>query len=286
MSTSVIYPVKAAPALGFLKSSRNDIEIFVEDSSAPNMWVNLLRRFLPPGVHIESVNILGSRKNVLAACKADQVDDQRKKLYIIDPDLDLLKGHPKPRLKHLYRLRAYCVENYLIQEQAFVASATIFDPEVDESTASQKLNLHGWLGRNRDTLKRLFVCYAVTHELAGQHETVGYQVQRLKISGRGNFDLCPVKTSLRVINLYRCVRRQCSKAETRMAFDRIGRNAEAMTVEIFVSGKDYIFPLLYSCVKYLFRVNINIKSFKTMIATNTDASIDPYLSRRLRRLCK
>lgn len=285
MITSVFYPPKAAPALGFLKSSHNDIEIFVEDSAAPNMWTKLLRVYLPQGVRMESVNILGSKKNVLEACKADQVIDNRKKLYIVDADLDLLRGRPKPKLKHLYRLRAYCVENYLIEEHAFIATATIFDPKIDEITAKKKLNLHAWLDKNRDNLKQLFVCYAVTHELAEQYTTVGYKVQRLMVPGNGNFDLCPVKTSIRIIHLYRYIRRQCSKDETRMVFDRIRKNAENIKVEMFVSGKDYIFPSLYKLVKHHFGCNININSFKTMIAGSIDTTIDPYLLRRLRVIC-
>ena len=285
MITSAIYPPKAAPALGFLKSSYNDIEIFVEDSATPNMWIKLLRVYLPQGVRMESVNILGSKKNVLEACRADQVIDNRKKLYIVDADLDLLRGRPKPKLKHLYRLRAYCVENYLIEEHAFIATATIFDPNIDEITAKKKLNLHAWLDKNRDNLKQLFVCYAVTHELAEQYATVGYKVQRLMVPGNGNFDLCPVKTSIRIIHLYRYIRRQCSKDETRMVFDRIRKNVENIKVEMFVSGKDYIFPSLYALVKHHFGCNININSFKTMIAGNIDTTIDPYLLRRLRVIC-
>ena len=286
MRTSVIFPPKAAPALGFLKSSHNDIEIFVEDSAAPNMWTKLLKVYLPQSVRLESVNVLGSKKNVLEACKADQVVDYRKKLYIVDADLDLLRGCPKPRLKHLYRLRAYCVENYLVEEHAFIATATILDPKIHERTAKKKLNLHAWLNKNRDNLKHLFVCYAVTHELTNRCETVGYKVHKLMVPGNRNFDLCPVKTSIRIIHLYRYIRRQCSKDETRMVFDRIRKNAENIKVEMFVSGKDYIFPSLYALVKHHFGCNIKINSFKTMIAGSIDTTIDPYLLRRLRMICK
>ena len=49
MSTSVVYPARAAQALGLLKRRHNDVEIFVEDSGAPNMWVKLLQSYLPGG---------------------------------------------------------------------------------------------------------------------------------------------------------------------------------------------------------------------------------------------
>ena len=92
MSTSVVYPAKSAPAIGYLKRSSNDVEIFVEDTANPNMWVKLLKKYLPSSIRLNSVTPLGGRKNVLDACKEDQAIDDRKKLYIIDGDLDLIQA--------------------------------------------------------------------------------------------------------------------------------------------------------------------------------------------------
>ena len=124
MTTSVRYPPSAARALGLLTSHNNDIEIYVEDTSTPNLWVKLLRKYLPPNIRLNDVNVLGSRVTVIQACKLDQQLDGRKKLYIIDGDLELLIGKHRPRLRHLYRLRGYCVENYLMHEDALVSAVT------------------------------------------------------------------------------------------------------------------------------------------------------------------
>ena len=162
MSTSVVYPAKSAPAIGFLKSSLNDIEIFVEDSASPNMWCRLLKKYLPDHIRLDSVTPLGGRKNVLDACKADQGIDGRKKLYIIDGDLDLIQGRRKPNLKHLYRLRAYCVENYLLSENAILDLTTIFDGKIEIEDARAKLDYTSWCKDNAELMERLFACYAVS----------------------------------------------------------------------------------------------------------------------------
>ena len=165
MNTSVMYPPRAARALGLLTSHNNDVEIYVEDTAVPNLWLKLLRKYLPRNTRLNNVNVLGSRINVIKACKVDQDFDGRRKLYIIDGDLDLLTGRIKPKLRHLYRLRAYCVENYILNESALISAVMVVNTRIDEDTARQQVDLLGWLERNRKCLESLFVCYAVTYEM-------------------------------------------------------------------------------------------------------------------------
>lgn len=285
MITSVVYPPRAAQALGYLNSSRNDIEVFVEDSSAPNLWIKLLRNLLPNGIRLNSVNILGSRDNVLAACREDQLDDGRKKIYLIDADLDLLKGKSKPRLKHLYRLRAYCVENYLIKEENLISLATNFDVTVSEAAARQRLDFSGWRTRNMASLNSLFVCYAVTHSLASSEKTVGYSVFRLLDEEGGQFDFCQLKVSKRVVGLYRIVIGEKDALLARSEFHKVRNNALNFDFTSSVSAKDYILPQIFRRMKANFGVNVSLAQFKVMLAGLVGRDVDPYLVRRLARIC-
>jgi hypothetical protein len=122
------YSPRAAKALAFLKRHYNDVDIFVEDTGNHNMWLLFLRKMLPSSVHLESVNALGGRDRVIEACRLDQSDTGRRKLYIIDGDFDLLLGRKKPRLRFLHRLKAYCIENLLITEKAIVQIGMICKP--------------------------------------------------------------------------------------------------------------------------------------------------------------
>ncbi|MEP4194343.1 MAG: DUF4435 domain-containing protein [Aliishimia sp.] len=282
----MFYPPRAAQALGYLNSSRNDIEIFVEDSSAPNLWVKLLRKLLPASTRINNVNILGSRKNVIAACREDQAEDGRKKLYIIDADLDLLKGLPKPNLRHLYRLRAYCVENYLLDNERLIELATSFDPEVSEDNANIRLDLDGWLARNEQGLHSLFVCYAVTHTLLDSEQTVGYSVFRILQDDSLRNDLCPKKTGRRVYQLYKKAVEQHSIEAVRHLRQLVLENSNTIETMRAVSAKDYILPQVYGLMKTYFGVNVSVKQFKVMLAALVSREVDPYLVRRLARICK
>ncbi len=282
MTTSVLLPAKAARALGYLKSSHNDIEIYVEDTSAQNVWIKLLRVYLPKHIRLNSVNMLGSRNAVLEACKLDQRLDERKKLYIIDSDLDLLRGIPKPKLRHLYRLRAYCVENYLIEPRAIVSAITVIKPDIVEEQVFHSLNLDAWLLRNEQLLAALFICYAVTFELASANDTISYSVHRLINKKNRNGDLCGSMVYSRIITLYRSVRQQRGKEETRAVYNRIRARADKIGVYRFVSGKDYLFPLINLLVSKTFKCNLPMKTFLTLIAQTLEAPQDRYLVTRLR----
>lgn len=285
MNTTVTYPPKAAKALGFLKANSNDIAVYVEDTGAPNLWLKLLRRHLPKEVRLRSVSVLGSRENVVRACRVDQAMDGIKRLYIIDGDLDLLRGRAKPRLRHLYRLRSYCVENYLLNEEAIISAVMTLHPQVDEERAKRQVDYLGWITRNETVLTRLFICYAVTYELRKEQQTVGFSVYRLLEREDADFDLSPTKVARRVAGLYRSIREVCSHQEARIVFDRVSSNAEKFGVERFVSGKDYILPMFYRIIKRGFGINVRLNVFGVLIAECMNDIADPYLSRRLKGIC-
>lgn len=217
MNTSVVYPAGIAPALGHLNSFQNDIEIFVEDTTGINMWRNVLRAFLPAGTAFSAPIQLGGRDRVIDECKKDQEDDGRRKLYIIDGDIDILLGRKKPRLKHLYRIRSYCIENYLIQEKALIDLACILDPEVDEWTAAEKLDFEDWMLRISRELVGLFVCYGTSLSLGGGGRTIGYHVAGLARPHPNHFFICERKAGRRIFSIYRRLCREFGLVAVRQA---------------------------------------------------------------------
>lgn len=285
MTTSVVYPLGIAPALGHLHSSRNDIEIFVEDSSAKNVWRELLKNFLPDGIQFEDPIQLGSRKNVVDECRRDQIADGRKKLYIIDADLDLLKGVPKPNLRHLYRLRSYCLENYLLNEPALVDVVTLLDVDASPAQAKASLRFSEWVEKNSSLLTKLFVCYATSHQLAEQHQTIGYSVVRLAQDSPLNDELCPSKTGVRIFGINRLVCRDVGPGPLREFSSVVQSNSSRLGPLRFASGKDYLLPLIRARLRRLFGSQLPPDTLKVLLARATTKDIDPYLYRRLSSIC-
>ncbi len=280
MATTAIYSPRAVQAVGFLKSNRNDIAIFVEDTASPNTWLKLIRKFLPKDCKIHDVTVLNGRKNVLAACRADQSRSE-KRLYIIDADLDLILGIKKPNLKHLYRLRRYCLENYLLQEQALINLAMSYDVKVSESEARQSINFQDWFTSNETLLRSIFVAYGLIAYFGMPTKTVSYHVSRLYDTTSDHCCLCPQKVFKRIFSIYREIRSSHDYAAIRQQIRRLTSKAEKLQAIEFASGKDYLLPSIYTTMKRRFKFSVKIEVFAAQLADHASSSIDPYLKRRL-----
>lgn len=280
MSTTARYPARAAPALGYLKAHSNDVDIFVEDTSSPNMWLKIIRRYLPKTTKIKSVSPLGGKKEVLKACRADQAERTRRRLYIIDADMDLLTGSRKPGLKHLYRLQRYCIENYLIDQTALRNVVTGLLPKISEDEVDICCDVKAWLSRNSGPLRSLFEAYAISEHLYTGYATVSYSCYRL-FNEDGSFDLCPRKVRSRVFRVLLAARRQHSGEEVRRARETIKLNISKRRPIEYCSGKHYIIPGIFETLKSGIKITASLDVFKTMLADHVNTDADPHLKRRL-----
>jgi hypothetical protein len=283
MTTTASYSPNAAKALGFLKSNQNDIDIYVEDSGNPNMWVKLLRKSIPDKYRLDSVSVLGGRRNVIEACRVNQ-NEARPCLYIIDADFDLLLEKPKPRLRFLYRLRAYSVENYLLNESSLEEVATTFSPRVSKADARRVIDFPGWLAENRACLERVFLAYAVSHLMACAQPTVSYSVHRLLAEGSQRNRICPSRVRGRVREIFARLEADYGRHSLCRSISLVRRRQRELEILAYVSCKDYVLPQMYSIMKQEFRLNVSIEVFKTLLATGCPERIDPYLARRLRKI--
>jgi len=243
------------------------------------MYVLLFRKILPEGVRLRSVNQLGGRKAVVEACKRDQADDGRKKLYIIDGDFDHYHSRPRPRLKHLYRLRAYCVENILIHETAAVGVAAHADTNTAEDVVAIRLDFRQWISEITRKLGSLFVVYATAEALGAGVTTVSFPVQRLVESGR----LSASKIRQRMLQVARGVCKRVGLRAYRLQRRIIQENAKTlrMTVESLISGKHYLLPLLQRRLQEMFRYRGSPDQLRTHLAENYNPNVEAWLRKRL-----
>lgn len=242
--------------------------------------VKFLRNLLPSGCKLESVSVLGGRKNVMAACRANQ-GETRPCLYIIDADFDLLLGVSKPRLRNLYRLRAYSIENYLLQPKALSEVATTFSPKLSSADAARRLAIDNWFEENRPCLEKLFLAYAVSYAMDGSQETVGYSVHRLLVNGSDRKKLCPTKVRTRVRGIYSELMAKYDRDEITQCVKKVRINQRKLGCDRYVSSKDYVMPQIFMIMKREFGVNVMMEAFKSLLALHVSETSDPYLRRRL-----
>ncbi len=282
---TVRYSPRAAKALGRLKTAYNDIEIFVEDTSTPNMWLELIRSILPSKVRLDSVNQLGGRAKVLEACKLDQRDDGRRKLYIIDGDFDFLLGRKKPSLKHLYRLRAYCVENLLISEEAAVYVGIPSKPELSERQLKNKFNHLSWVNQIEGSMGPLFQIYALAHDVAPSVKTTGFAVGNLVNNTNAGMTPCPKKIMKRILSVARDTMKHTTLTEFRRTRRDIKKRMLRLSSKEIVSGKDYLLPLFASRVRKKLSFQGSTEQMKVHLARAFVHSREPWLANRLSRIC-
>lgn len=275
-----MYPARAAQGLGELKAHSNELEIFVEDKSQRRFWLLLLQRYAPNiNLKIGSINPLGGRDMVLEACRCDQTNNSRKRLYIIDSDFDIVLQKRKERLKHLYKLKRYCVENYLVSQSSIDGVAlTLGKKDTDTD-----INIERWVKDNEDILKELFVCYAVAYDLSFSGEpTVSYGCHRLL----DNNNYCREKVEERIFSLYESMRNKFGSDSVEKTKEAVRKQSVTLKAIEMCSAKDYIIPVLFNMLKRSIGINSEKKVFIRILASFADEKIDPKLTQILNKAAK
>jgi len=232
--------------------SFNDVDIYVEDNKAETkkLITQLLRRVAGDDVRVDTVFPLGPRTTVVAKCRADQETGGRPRVYIIDGDMDLCLQRTAPRLRRLYRLPRYCIENYLVDEDA-IAQALAYDSVVhDVESARAELNFDGWIEENGQPLRRLFLAYAVCLQLGSGERTISYPVNSL-VSDPGSVD--PLRVESRITELRTSCDNEFGGGTFERVFAQIASHHQhkdnASFLLQFVSAKDYLLKLMRERMK-------------------------------------
>lgn len=239
------WPSRAKAAIRTLFQPLQDVEIFVEDENDEVFYRALLQRLAGPKIRIARVLGLGGRAAVVAAANAD-IAPGRRALYVIDGDLEWVRGEPGPVAPILFRHDAYCIENFLVCEQA-VAIVVAQDAVLSDHDAKAKVSLADWIAELSDPLVELFAAYATANLLNPQAPTVSAGVGVLcTASGRGKpQSLARVKVRRAVDATLQSTRSVAGAGRTNELFEATLARARSLPHPIdVVSGKDFLLPLL------------------------------------------
>ena len=248
------------------------------------MWLLLVRKLLPPRTKISSVNLLGGREAVEEACRLNQKNTGRRKLFITDGDFDWALGKNKKRLKYLYRLKSYSIEGILISENSLVQIGLETNPKATENQLHNLIAFSDIVQELENKILGLFVCYAVAFELVRRIQTVGYPIGNLYTATQNGPRICPRKVFLRSINVYRAATSEVGLETVQAGRAAVAARATYLALHQMISGKDYLLPYVLVRFKAVCGYNGNIEQFKVALARQYDPSQEPYLARRLRNL--
>lgn len=275
----IAYSPEAEPARAYLLRGYNDIDIFVEDVLAQNVYVVLFGRMLEGVATINEVFPLHNRKNVLAACANDQAVRQRRRIYIIDGDQDLIHDRQLPTLSHLYRLSVYCSENLLLSEAAAIRIGMESSPSETWHSVAASLALRSFLEDACLLLAPLFVAYALAEQFGLELQTVSFPVQRLLAIPSDPGTLSKKLINRRIMEIKTAILQvttlQMYKAARNLLTARLIQTP--LDISRFLSGKTYLIPLLHLRLRQRCGLQGSMDSLKVRLASSCELTIDPNL---------
>ncbi len=274
------YAPAAQVARAYLFQRDNDLDVFVEDATSQNMYVRLVNRILDGRGAISKVYPLHGRANVTARCAADQAPGGRKRIYLIDGDLDLLTGSQTPTLDRLYRLAVYCTENILVSEEALLQLASEAASDEGIEALRTRLAIAARGDEAARALLPLFIVYAVALDLGVGVPTVGYAAVRLCREHADPETLCPILIRARMRSLARQIVNATSLAQYQLSRRRVKANVAAWAgaTSHLISGKNYLLPLAANLLRAKVAFQDNFNSMRVRLAQHCDLSAEPGLA--------
>ncbi|MGE0367304.1 MAG: DUF4435 domain-containing protein [Phycisphaerales bacterium] len=239
------WPARAKAAIQALFQPLQDIDIFVEDENDEVFYCALLKRLAGSKIRIARVFGLGGRTAVVAAATTGPVPGRRA-LYVIDGDLEWVRGEPAPAAPTLFRHEAYCIDNFLICEQA-VALVVAQDTVLSEDAAKANISLTEWIAEISDPLVELFAAYATANRLNPSARTVSAGVGVLcTASGKQKPQtLATAKVRKATEAVLQSTSGVAGTEATQCLFEATLARAKSLPHPIdAVSGKDFLLPLL------------------------------------------
>lgn len=251
----------------------NDVDIYIEDTAEGyrKIFKELLNKALGAKFKIEQVFPLGNKEQVIEECRKNQTSDGRKKVYIVDGDFHILNNSPIPNLNGLYVLPRYCIENYLFCENAICQTADEEECEMEIDQIRATIDFNSWITDNEKLLLDLFIVYAICFKYIPQEQTVGYKVSKLCNSNSGIVNSAKVQArknelTAKFINLFGEGR---LNKEIEIIKDRIKEKDKKLLR--FVSGKDYLLPLLITRLQSFIRFPSNSIALRLRLAKKANA---------------
>lgn len=237
----ISYNSETKRLIATFKRYRNDIDIFTEDEKKDlEFYKVLFKRLLEDtDIKINDITTLGCRNKVIERCK-NEPSNGKHKIFIVDGDIFLINQLETEQLDNLFILDSYCIENYLICQNASTKFAYNLIGTKSIEKVREQLDFDNWLDNLVEPLIELFFHFSILHEVIGKFRLFNaykYIKKGTLNIGLVNLEIESIKSEIfevineeEYINLYK-------KREEKWL-----KNTD--TLLRIVSGKDYLLPLL------------------------------------------
>ncbi|OIN56096.1 DUF4435 domain-containing protein [Arsenicibacter rosenii] len=219
---------------------RNDIDIYTEDNQdSKEFYKVLLNKLLKDShVKINDLTQLGPKSEVIRHCEDDN-DTTRKKLYIVDGDIDLINDTNRV-MPDLYVLDAYCIENFLIEEDSICFYLYTQTGTLTMESISQSVNYENWINEYIHALINLFFHFAITNKILSRFTL--FNADKYFIRGKFKIDL----VNAEIESCKREILQAISTSEYESELNNLKRRwpVNKETFLRIISGKSYLIPIV------------------------------------------
>ncbi len=232
------------PTLSLFFKSKNDVDVFIEDSNDEEFYKALLGR-LTAGKKINKIISCKCKTELIKACEADQSDRERKRIYLADGDLDLIVDTNRSDLKYLFVLERYCIENYLLDEEAILEMLHT-NIVLDKAAIKKQLTFTNYLKSISNVLVDMFLHYAISHYHKMGTKTVSISVGTFCKQAKSITVLDISKIELKIQELRDEIILKIGDDIYNETIYQLRQKwpSNYQTLVSIVSAKDYILPLL------------------------------------------
>lgn len=171
------WPERARRSIAAFFIKWNDFDVFVEDTAkyTSTLYTSFVSRITGGQCKVDKVIPLGDRGKVIDAALADTATGGRRRLYLIDGDLDIISGLPIAATERLFAHRVYHVENYFLCEDAYIQILHEENPRLSIEDIREKLGFSAWLVEVKPLLD-LFRVFGLTRILDPSLQTIGLRI--------------------------------------------------------------------------------------------------------------
>ncbi|MGL6126812.1 hypothetical protein, partial [Chryseobacterium artocarpi] len=261
----------------------NDIDIYVEDTSIETSKLySIILNIATKNKHkLNNVFPVGNSESVIKDWKKHKlINDGRKKLFIIDGDFYIINNNIEDQIndpsindfRGLFILPRYCIENFLLEEKAILSVVHDDEPTKHLDEIESTINYDNWIVSNENLLIDLFILYSIIIKYKLGIQNIQYGVNKLCKDSTGI--VCSLKTNAKIEEIKADIIKKTEEKnihlnlEAEIEHRKQKISASDIKLLTFVSGKDYLIPLLKSRIKSKNKFNPDNISFKIRLAKN------------------
>jgi hypothetical protein len=281
------YSPRSRRAYGRLLRNYNDIDVYVEDSSLKGLYERVVNRALDGRARVTRVIPLGPKADVLAAAASDVAAGGRKRLYVVDGDLDLIAWWRQKTPSRVYRLRVYCIENLLFEDGPVRKYCAFACPQHSEEDLSRLVATHELAEDVDRYLSIYFLALGIARRLGLRGGVYSLNPPSVtKLRNGHNVGVDPRKIRRRIVDIVRAIRKAVGHSRYQEAKKAVLRNVSRKRLRPvqYVSGKDFLLYYLNGRVVASGGRGLDRATTASYLADYCGLTQDRALVRRLRRV--